>query len=53
MAKSSLPAAIVSSTSCLTAGIYSLRPSSTTVVTPPLDLLKDNLKKPTEKKMMG
>ena len=53
LVKSSLPAAIVSSTSSLTAGIYSLRPSSTTVVTPPLDLLKDNLKKPTEKKMMG
>jgi hypothetical protein len=31
LAKSSLPAAIVSSTCRLTAGIYSLRPSSTTV----------------------
>jgi len=51
MAKSSLPAAIVSSTSCLTAGIYSLRPSSTTVVTPPPPgPVEDNLKKPTEKR---
>ena len=49
LVKSSLPAAIVSSTSRLTAGIYALRPSSTTVVTP--GPVQDNLKKPLKKRL--
>jgi len=49
LVKSSPPAAIVSSTSRLTAGIYALRPSSTTVVTP--GPVQDNLKKPQKKRL--